>query len=275
MDFKHPTNFSEYLEQFPDWHKIWLRKHCPWLDGKVEDFEDAAQHLLLETLRRQRIEQYDPAKMHHTKEHKDTAGLFLHWLAKCFRNDLRTKHSQAHTKSRRGGVNTVSLDDFLNYDNGSDSTSEKESIGVVSQAYALKSEREGEKIVVAAQLAEFRAFLATHRPDMLPVLDKLHVAISEEKTVLAHLAAQMEEGIKPTKRRLPYKRIAPRKGAKGRAPRFTAEQVAAVAARGLTAAQAGKILRCSDSYIGQLAIRFFGLNWRELVRSERAKAAAK
>jgi hypothetical protein len=100
VNFTAPKTFEEYLALFPNFHRIWLRKHYRWLDGKPEDFEDAAQHLMLETLRRDRVQKYD-AKKRGGKEQKDTPGLFLHFMGQCFANDMRTLHTAKQQQQAR------------------------------------------------------------------------------------------------------------------------------------------------------------------------------
>jgi hypothetical protein len=256
------------MEQFGDYHSKWLVKHHPRLLLKPEDFEDAEQHLLLETLRKDRISKYDSTKRRKYGDGKDTPGLFLHWMGQCFANDMRSLHSSKRGLRRRVNENAVSVEQLLHgvlkEDHSNDDWgSLSDRLSGLSQNYRLKTKREGEMTFVQAQIAQFKAFVAKYRPDLLPALDNLDAAPCEPRAALNLLARQMAAGIKPLRKRKPYVRKTPYIPRKAR---WTAEQVAELAAKRMRAVDAAVILGCSKEYIGELTRRLHGTNWKGLVR---------
>lgn len=164
-EWKCPKTFEEYLAQFPDWHKKWLNKRYPQYTN--DDFEDVASAILLRSIETRRVERYAP-----TPDLKNRPGLFLHYMGMCFKRDLATILTARAAEKRGANCNTVSIDVVNNPDmlmvNG------VEALEIPSSAvYKYRTEQEGSRAYTAARLSQFLAFVAKHRPDLLPVLDAM------------------------------------------------------------------------------------------------------
>lgn len=263
--FIAPATFAEYIERFGDYHKKWLRTHHGTIRD-IDDFDDACQHLLLETLRKRRVERYDSLKRRNQGQ-KDTPGLFLSYLGTCFRNDMRTRFTHARARVRRVNEGATSLTDYLDKPdhlvNDAKGVRDDEGLAFASQHYAKRAEREGELIVVKAQIAQFRAFIEKYRPDLLPALNNVGAASIPERSALAGLADRLAGGKTP-RHRYPNTRR--------HKHNFTAEEVLAVARQGLTIREAKVALGCSHQTLQITSRRLFNMSWKMLVVVQKSVA---
>jgi len=270
MEFVAPKTFAEYIEVFPDYHRKWLTRHCPWLLSSPEDYEDAAQYLMLRTIHSQRVEKYDVFQRR-KRGQKDTPGLFLHWMGQCFKNDIRSLVSDGKRTKRRVNENTASLEDFIHTSNSSnEGVADSDTLSFASHGYAKRAEREGELIIVQAQIAEFRSFVAEYRPDLLPALDNLAAASVAQKSSLILLANHMAKGKRPSRRRKPY----PQRRQGRPSFEYTKEQVNALAEEGLSIREAKAALGCSHQTLQNVARKHFGLSWKTLVQVKQSQKEA-
>jgi hypothetical protein len=163
--WQRPATFQEYWERFPDWHIRWLGKRYP--PHSNPDFEDVVQHLLLEALRKQRVEKYDPAQC----GGKDTPGLFFHWMGEGYARDLAGLIIKRRTPKRWAAEPDVRLDgtraDALLMGGIS-------KLGVpASSAWRSQAWEEGMRPYASARLQEFADFVGLHRPAALPDVWKM------------------------------------------------------------------------------------------------------
>lgn len=85
-EFVAPKNLEEHLAMFPDHLIRYLGKH--WRVQILRysaDFQDAQQHIALETIRKKIIERYDPAK----RGGRGAVGLYLSYLNMCWGRIVR------------------------------------------------------------------------------------------------------------------------------------------------------------------------------------------
>lgn len=186
-DWKAPKTFEEYLTRFPDWHERWLHKRYPRHTNS--DFEDISQHLLVESIRKQRVEKYDTTK----QGLKDSPALFFNWMSMCFRNDLVQFLRRKTTGADSANYNTFAID--FNPDPESTDTAASENyidhLSNKSRIYHFKTEQEGRRAYVLTRLSEFRNFLEKHRPDLLPSLDRLAEGTATRREQLKLWAVRM------------------------------------------------------------------------------------
>ena len=267
MDFIAPKNFDEYLERYPDWHKAWLAKHHPRI-AFSDGAEDAQQHLLLESLRKQRVEKYDAFKRRmHAKDKKDAPGLFLSWMAKCFSNDMNQRYTEKKRARRRAMEGTISIDDLstgggykLNSGNSDD-----EGISLLSQHYRLRARREGKVAYTTVQINQFRAFVAKHRPELVAALDEMLMGVTRTNDLhkFSILAEHMQNGTIPNR---PRKQYRPRKKSGGQVKyKITRKWLEELASRGLLMREAAAEIGCSHGLLWDRCKKLTGHRWKGLV----------
>lgn len=93
-EWKRPTTFREHYEQFPEMHETFVQTR--WHVTNPNDREDLEQHLLIETMRKKIVENYDPAKQGGTDNVKlYFAYLYFMWKRMCYSfMHLQNKKSQ-------------------------------------------------------------------------------------------------------------------------------------------------------------------------------------
>jgi len=160
-----PKTFEEYFAQYPDWHVKWLNKRYPLYTN--EDFQDVAQDILTETLRKQRVEKYVPSP-----DLVNRPGLFFHYMGMCFNRDLATILRERQSDKRRANRDALSIDvttapDVLLMNGFEDQDISSSSV------YKHRTKQEGLRAYNSARLSQFLAFVNKHRPDLIRILDAM------------------------------------------------------------------------------------------------------
>jgi hypothetical protein len=195
-----PKTFSEYYKRFPDYHKKWLTKRYSSFSNS--DFDDVAQFLLLETLRKERVEKFKPSK-----GLTNRPGLFFGWMSRCFNRDLATLLGERKRRMRIVNYHTISLDKVTKEGREVPGRRQADSFLVEgSPQYRRKTEQAGVRPYLVTRVNEFRDYIKKHRPHMIPALDRVEDgnATIKEKNQFRYLASLFEKGKVPRKGAIKY-----------------------------------------------------------------------
>jgi hypothetical protein len=259
VEWNRPKTFAEYVEHHPDHVYVWLSKYHRILYAS-QDMEDIVQFIMLRTLESQRVEKYDPYK----RGPNDTAGLFFNWMSKCFERDIATYFNSKKAKKRKVNENTVSLESLDSNTNNGSTADHNDILSLFSTAYRRDTAREGNRIEVTARINQFYAFMKKHRPDLLPVLDRMAKGIQTPKEeAVKYLAMLMDQGRTPS-RHNPRKQTILRRERKYN---LTKELLEATVLLHKRQPAAAKHLGCSMSLLTMRVRELTGFTWGELVKA--------
>jgi hypothetical protein len=160
-NWKAPATFAEYVEMNPDGNVRWLRSHYKL---NASDFDDVAQEILIFIVENKIVEKYDPESF----TVSDSPALFFNYMSMNFNFALGKILDRRKYHVRSINYNALSLDSVTNK-NGDSMIADDI---MPSNDYKHRCEKEGDLVFIKTRVAEFRAYVEKHRPEIIPMLDR-------------------------------------------------------------------------------------------------------